>query len=203
MAKPAKSAKTPRFGVDKGQYGIVLVGRRFSADLTQSDVKAIHKTVEAHRTKTNLPLVFVSPGGAETDNDDSAGDMFYAGLLVAAAKDGDEPVEIDKSLLDPARLETIPDELWEALEEKHDLSLDEDDDEDDEGDEEDDEGPATGVFLAPGGWAVASLYIGSTDGDCLLTTSSEDTTVGAHLGDDLLQKIRDAAEPLLLVGAYC
>jgi hypothetical protein len=246
----AKAERTVRFGVDKGQYGTIVAGRRFEVELTQADVKAIHKTVDAFRAKTGLPLVFVSPGASETDNDDMASETFYAGLLVAAASDGDKPVRVDKSLLDPARIGTIPSDFWETLEEKHELAIEEQDEEDDEGDEEsvdeedaededevededededeededeededdesdadavdeaaddeeEDEGPPEGIFLVPGGWAVASIFLGSTEEECLATTSSEDTFIGKHLSDDLLKEIRAAKEPLLLVGEYC
>jgi hypothetical protein len=59
------------------------------------------------------------------------------------------------------------------------------------------------VFLAPAGWAVATLFLGSTDDEYLLTTSSEDSSVGLRLSEAKLAEIVKSKKPLKLVGAYC
>jgi hypothetical protein len=192
-----KTSSVPRFGVDPGQFGTLLLGQRFRRDLTVEEVKAIHETTATWRTKSELPLVFVSPGPAGEDDANAAGDCFYAGVLLASAKEGGKPVTVDKSLLDLTAAARIPQGYWAALESEHGLALDPEEELDEE------EGPPTGVFLAPAGWAVATLFLGSTDDEYLLTTSSEDSSVGLRLSEAKLAEIVKSKKPLKLVGAYC
>ncbi len=192
-----KKTSIPRFGIDPGQFGTLILGRRFVTDLDVEAVKVVHATTAKWREESGLPLVFVSPGPAEQDDDSSAGDCFYAGILLASAKEGGKPVTVDKSLLDVGAADRIPAGFWEALESDHALSTDP------EAEIDEEEGPSTGVFLAPAGWAVATLRLGDDEDTYLLTTSSEDTSVGKRLSEATIVEVTKSKEPLKLVGEYC
>ena len=192
-----KKSSIPQFGVEPGQFGALILGRRFRADLKVKNVKAIHLTTAIWRDKSGLPLAFVSPGPADEEDTTFAGDSFYAGLLLASAKEGGKPVTVDKSLLDLTAAARIPQGYWDALEKDHGLALEADEELDE------DEGPPTGLFLAPAGWAVATLHLVTTDDDYLMTTSSEDTYVGQRVSETQLAEIVKSKKALKLVGEYC
>jgi hypothetical protein len=200
----ARKTSIPKFGIDKGQYGVLVLGRRFMRELTVMQVKSLHATTAAWRAKSALPLAFVSPGPAGEDDDSSAGECFYAGILIGAAKDNQKdawsgkkyPIEIDKALLDITALQQIPSGYWDALKLKYALDIDLDE-------ADADWGPATGLFLAPAGWAVATLYLGTSDSEYLLTTSSEDTCAGKRVNERMLSEIANSNQPLQLLGEYC
>ena len=186
----------PRFGIDKGQYAALILGRRFTVELTVDKVKAVNKTTATWREKSGLPLAFVSPGPSDEEDTSVAGDCFYAGILLAVVKEGAKPLTVDRSLLNLAAIDQIPTGYWEALESGHRLDI--------AGDEADeDEGPPTGLFLTPAGWAVATLRLGGKDAESLVTTSSEDTAVGARVSEATLVKIASSTKPLKLFGEYC
>lgn len=193
---PAEKQPVLRLGIDEGQCAALVLGRRFTVELTVDKVKAVHATTAKWREKSGLPLAFVSPGPSGEEDTSVAGDCFYAGILLAVAKEGDKPLTVDKSLLDLAALDQIPPGYWGALASGHSLDI-----ERDEADE--DEGPPTGLFLAPAGWAVATLRLGGKGAEALLTTSSEDTVVGARVSESTLAKIASSTKPLVLVGEYC
>ncbi|MFO0755790.1 MAG: hypothetical protein U0359_04835 [Byssovorax sp.] len=213
--KPAKKTSLPAFGQDRGQYGVLLAGRRYERALTANEVAEVAATVAAWEKKTGLPLALINPGMTwDKGPDDEATECFYVGLVLAHAKDGGPPVVADKKDLDVDSVDRVPAALFADLEEKHDLSFGEgDEDEDDDDDDEDDDGgEAEGLFLVPAGWAEASLHLGQVlksdgrfrvEGELLATTASEDTVPGKLLDDELLEKVLDTSDALILVGSYC
>ena len=215
-AKPATATATklPKFGLDKGQYAVLVLGRRFDVDLTLKAVKKAHALTERHRKESGLPLVFVSPGSVECEEDEMASERFFAGLHVAHAQDQKKPAVIDPAMLTTEALATIPAAFFRDLEALFAKSGDGDDEEEDEEDEEDegdadgedddeDEGPSTGLFLAPANWAVAQIHVGDVDGEPVKTTSSEDTSIGQYLSPELLTRLRGEKKKVLLKGFYC
>lgn len=219
-AKPATATATklPKFGLDKGQYAVLVLGRRFDVDLTLKAVKKAHALTERHRKESGLPLVFVSPGSVECEEDEMASERFFAGLHVAHAQDQKKPAVIDAAMLTTEALATIPAAFFRDLEALFAKSGDGDDEEEDEEDEEgeedhrdadgeedddEDEGPSTGLFLAPANWAVAQIHVGDVDSEPVKTTSSEDTSIGQYLSPELLTRLRGEKKKVLLKGFYC
>lgn len=210
-AKPATATATklPKFGLDKGQYAVLVLGRRFDVDLTLKAVKKAHALTERHRKESGLPLVFVSPGSVECEEDEMASERFFAGLHVAHAQDQKKPAVIDAAMLTTEALATIPAAFFRDLEALFAKSGDGDDEEEDDGDadgeedDDEDEGPSTGLFLAPANWAVAQIHVGDVDGEPVKTTSSEDTSIGQYLSPELLTRLRGEKKKVLLKGLYC
>lgn len=180
-----------RTDCDEGQLGALVIGRRFFTERTYEQAKAAQATAAEWRKKSGLPLVFVNPGPAQGDDDETAAECFFAGLLVACAEDGGQPRAVNKALLDVAKLAAIPDGFWVELNERHGLSPVEEDDE---------AGASEGLFLVPAGWAVASLKLGDKK---FTTTSSEDTYVGKRISEEQLGKINASTDALMLDGTYC
>lgn len=175
----------------EGQYGALLLGRALDVELTLAEVKKAQKAAAKWSKQSGLPLVFINPFATEDlDAEETVGESFFAGLLVAVAQDGEGPVTVDKAQLAADRLEAIPPGLWKDLGKLADV-----DDEDE--DAEEDRGP--GFFVVPGGWASGELSFGETK---RVTTSSEDTTVGVRLSESDLAHILRANEPVLLTGRY-
>lgn len=175
---------------DDRQLGALLVGRRFEATLTLGRVRAIQAAVGEWAKKTALPLVFLNPGQFDGAEDETTSETYYAGLLVAVGEDGTEPSEVDRAGLSPERLASIPDDFWQALETDFELTAV----------DSEDFGPATGVFLAPAGWAVATLILGE---ERIATTASENDPPGLRLTDELLSQLRTSGDAVRLEGAYC
>lgn len=223
MAKttPEASAlpKLPKFGLDRGQYAVLVLGRRFDVDLTLAQVKKAHALTERHRKSSGLPLVFVSPGTVECEPDDMASERFFAGLYVTHAQEGKKPVRLEASHFSTDALATIPAAYFTELEALLSAAAKGEDDEDDEDDEDvdeedsedredqdadEDEGPSEGLFLAPANWATASIVVGSVDeGETVLTTSSEDTSIGAYLSPELRERLAKEKKKIFLQGEYC
>lgn len=223
MAKTTPEAgalpKLPKFGLDRGQYAVLVLGRRFDVDLTLAQVKKAHALTERHRKSSGLPLVFVSPGTVECEPDDMSSERFFAGLYVTHAQEGKKPVRLEASHFSTDALATIPAAYFTELEallaaaakgeddedDEDDEDLDEKDGEDGEDDDADeDEGPSEGLFLAPANWATASIVVGSVDDDePVLTTSSEDTSIGAYLSPELGERLAKEKKKVFLKGSYC
>jgi hypothetical protein len=176
----------PRFGLDdegSGEnYAVVVAGRRIEPPPTQRAVRALEELVRGWASDTGLPLAYVHMGTTinwAPDEDDSEG---YAdapaiiGLVIAHAT-GRKPCLVMRDQI--TERAQIPSELWDALAGEHGVEL---------GDE--------GAFVAPAGWSVASLYPpdaeydssieGFRDSEPIVTTSSEDTQIGAKLDEDAL-----------------
>lgn len=222
MAKTTPEAgvlpKLPKFGLDRGQYAVLVLGRRFDVDLTLAQVKKAHALTERHRKSSGLPLVFVSPGTVECEPDDMASERFFAGLYVTHAQEGKKPVRLEASHFSTDALSTIPAAYFTELEallaaaakgedDEDDEEEDADEEEGEDGEEEDadeDEGPSEGLFLAPANWATASIFVGSVDDDePVLTTSSEDTSIGAYLSPELCERLSKEKKKVFLQGSYC
>lgn len=69
-----------------------------------------------------------------------------------------------------------------------------------------------GVYLAPAGWTIASLYLASTaelgesgrpEGKPAASTATEDTTVGKRLDTEAYAHLRTCEDELLLWATYC
>lgn len=219
MAKTTPEAgalpKLPKFGLDRGQYAVLVLGRRFDVDLTLAQVKKAHALTERHRKSSGLPLVFVSPGTVECEPDDMASERFFAGLYVMHAQDGKKPIRLEAGHFSTEALATIPAAYFTELEallsaaakgedEEDDEDADEDESDDEHEDADEDEGPSEGLFLAPANWATASIFVGSVDDDApVLTTSSEDTSIGAYLSPELRERLAKEKKKIFLQGSYC
>lgn len=212
MAKTTPEAgklpKLPKFGVDRGQYAVLVLGRRFDVDLTLAQVKKAHALTERHRKSSGLPLVFVSPGTVECEADDTASERFFAGLHVAHAREGKKPVVLDASHFATNAIATIPAAYFSELDallvvaKKGDKDDAEEEGDATEEDSDEDEGPSEGLFLAPANWAVASIFVRSVDDEPVITTSSEDTSIGAYLSAELRARLAKEKK-VFLEGSYC
>ena len=176
----------------------------------------------------------------EEDDDDSECSTGLVGLVTAYIDGlgGDaHPIAVEASALDPALYDRIPAELWTDLETRlgvkfgryadNDDDSDDDDSDDsdsDDSDSEDEDSDASddsdsederdepGVYLAPAGWTVASLYLASAaeldedgrpGGTPAVSVAAEDTVVGKRLDTAERAHLRTAAGGLLLYATYC
>jgi hypothetical protein len=214
-------AALPAFGIDVGRetnnYAVVVAGRYFSAPKSQAQVHRLRALVAEMATRTGLPLAYVHMGTNANwvEGDESTYEPADALIgLVTAWVDGDggeaEPVELPREALDPAALARVPDALWEKLEAELGGAGD-DEGEDENDDEGDDAEPSRkpGIFLAPAGWTVASIYAadqskwnprGWVEGEPLVTACSEDLEPGLRLNG--LEALANAKGPLLLYATY-
>lgn len=214
-------AALPAFGIDFGRevnnYAVIVAGRYFPAPQSQQKVHELRKMVAEVATRSGLPLAYVHMGTNINwvDGDESTYEPADAIIgLVTAWIDGDggrtEPIELPREALDPAALARVPEELWARLEAEFGAAA-RDDEEDDDDDEGDDAGASRepGLFLAPAGWTVASLYSaaearwnpeGWVDGEPIVTACAEDIHPGLRL--DGLEELVDVKGKLLLYATY-
>lgn len=202
------STPLPTFGFDHETpdapryFAVVIAGRPISPDglPNQGTVKAVAATVAEWAEKTGLPLAYVHMGTTINwdDADDDAKSYEYADAIigiVTAWTDGDAP--LDPSALNFARYEQVPAAMWQDLETKHGLKLGRA--------EKNGEGrwvetSEPRLYLAPGGWTVASIRVEGHD-DAAATTCSEDTTVGVIL-DRTTHPLLWSGAPLTLSATY-
>lgn len=190
----------PVFGLDQGgrNFALVVAGRRVAAPETQAQVHALRKVVDAAGQRLGLPLAYVHMGTAINWTPGDEGSYEPADAIIGVVTqwiDGDggeaEPVELSGEALAPAALERVPEDFWAELEEEHGAALGE-----------------AGLFLAPAGWTVASIYAaedatwegGSVKGEALVTTCSEDTEPGVLLGTH--EALQASKGKLLLYATY-
>lgn len=239
---PLPTLPLPDFAFDTDtNHGVIAVGRLIAEGQLSppSRVKAVQDAVNEWATRTGLPLAYVHMGttinwNLEEDDDDSECSTGLVGLVTAYIDGlgGDaRPVQVDASALDPALYDRIPAELWTDLEtrlgvkfgryadsddeDSEDEDSDSENSEDDDSDDSDDEADEVdepGVYLAPAGWTVASLYLASAaeldeegrpGGEPAVSVAAEDTVVGKRLDTAKHAHLRTAAGGLLLHATYC
>jgi hypothetical protein len=173
-----KNQELPRFGFDSGNWAVVIAGRVVSEPQSQGAVKRAEATVRQWAARTKLPLAYVHMGTTANwvdEKDDAEGSYESApaivGLVLGHAS-SEAPLKLARSKIDASKINEIPAELWDALD---GLSY---------GDQ--------GVYLAPGGWTVASMFPGDAEYDAdaqdfssehLATTCSEDSAPGARIDE--------------------
>lgn len=174
--------RIPRFieGPDEAWNRAALVAGAFLDEpRTQGEVKALAGLVSAWAERTGLPLAYVHMGTTANWEDEADAEEDYEsapaviGLVLAHAAQR-RPAKVSRAELDaPAQLRRIPAELWEEVRARGVAPRDE------------------GLYLAPAGWSVASLFPGDAvyDPSCetfpdakpLATTCAEDFPPGLRL----------------------
>lgn len=203
----------PKFCVD-GEHRAALVAGR-AAELGPISGAQIERCVEiaaTHAARTGLPLTFVI-AAAPGQDESYAGAA--AGLLVASARQNG-PATVDKEALARHRSQDVPATFWQALAEAG-AHFSESDPESD-----DPEFPREGLFLVPGGWSMATLYLGKrpspeelaavadageeapeSSAERVHGCAAEDTMAATVVPPELLARVRASSEPLVLEADYC
>lgn len=194
----------PKLSLDGKQRAVLVAGRTFEVSgLPYAKASKLVKTCAELSEKHGLPLGVVwaeaPEKGEEIYGDCVAGIVLFHAVHKENKKSGEATeYAIDAELLSLKSEADVPADFWAALTAagvgvKRKGEDDEDEDEEDDEDDEDDEdegdpeeaklfGPTKdatreGVFLAPSGYAVATLVIG----DAELTCSSDDTVPHARI----------------------
>ena len=216
---PLPTLPLPDFAFDTDtNYGVIVIGRAIEEGVLTppSRVQAVHAAVNAWAERTGLPLAYVHMGTTinwdfDEDEDDGECSGGVVGLVTAYVDGlaGDAAaVKFEKSALDPAQFARIPNELWTQLEGELGVKFGRSERRGDTYEEVDE----PGVYLAPAGWTVASLYLTSTaelgesgrpEGKPAVSTATEDTTVGKRLDTETYAHLRTTEDELLIWATYC
>jgi len=202
----------PKFCVDGEHRAALVVGR--AADLGPLSEAAIQACVDVARAQaelTGLALTFVIAAAPGVDPTYAGA---AAGLLVSDAIQ-DRPTEVRKEALSRHRPSDVPESFWKALADAG-ASLPPATEDDDP------EAPREGLFLVPGGWSIARLFLGKrvsqeeieaaenegldppeSSAERVLGAAAEDTTPTMLVSPELISKIQASSEPLVLEADYC
>ncbi|MDC0716493.1 hypothetical protein [Nannocystis bainbridge] len=138
------STPLPRFGLDHEHYAALVIGRPATVEGSFDGLAAIHARFATLSAELGLPVAFIAGARVEEDEDHEVEGV--VGLVLAVARFGDRPATPEGALLQRHAVADVPDAVWTAARELG-LTLGED----------------TGLFLAAGGWSVATLHAGEPD----------------------------------------
>lgn len=193
----------PKLSLDGKQRAVLVAGRTFEVSgLPYAKASKLVRTCAELSEKHGLPLGVVwaeaPEKGEEIYGDCVAGIVLFHAVHKANKKTGEATdYAIEADLLSLKSEADVPKDFWAALTAagvgvKRTSEDDEDEEGDEEGDEDDEDesdpeeaklfgptkdGTRDGVFLAPSGYAVATLVLG----DAELTCSSDDTVPHARI----------------------
>ncbi|MBK8214956.1 MAG: hypothetical protein IPK71_14555 [Myxococcales bacterium] len=181
----------PKLSLDGKQRAVLVAGRTFEVSgLPYAKASKLVRTCAELSEKHGLPLGVVwaeaPEKGEEIYGDCVAGIVLFHAVHKANKKTGEATdYAIEADLLSLKSEADVPEDFWAALTAAGvGVKRTSEDDDDDESDPEEaklfgptKDGTRDGVFLAPSGYAVATLVIG----DAELTCSSDDTVPHARI----------------------
>lgn len=133
----------PRFGLDGEHYAALVVGRPAVFEGSSDALAAVHDGLAALAAAIGARVAFVA--GGRVDEDEGEGEIEgVVGVVLAVARFGARPATPDGAVLRSGA--DVPPEVWSKAEALG-LSL----------------GDERGLFLAAGGWSVATLHVGAPD----------------------------------------
>ena len=186
---------------DGERRAAIVIGHKLNVSCSVQQLLKLNNTIKALAENLGAPLALVSP--VFMDNDGLEGGA-VAGLVIAHAQNEQRPVVVDKARIAAATLADVPAALGDVLQNLgNGITL----------------SSENGLFLCPGGWASASLMLGTieddedwlpeddewdgeVEGDDVATCSSEDSTPIRSLAN-IQEQLDGADEDLILSAEYC